>query len=190
MTLKKSCLDLFLVWCFFLGCRAQHAIRGWTRDGTARREKEKRGKRPKEKSSCSSALRSLGSEFDRPVKGKEKNPVFFLGVVLGFRANRMVPGPFRGAAVWSVKGHSPDTRDDGLYCCWQGHWALLVLEAQHWGFVHKMGTHTSGLVDDGEHRHRHVHRHSSGCRGKGETTHAYMHTHNANSHFEIHLDFC
>lgn len=64
---------------------------------------------------------------------------------------------------------------------------FLHWEAQHWEFVHKMGTHTQvallmmGNTDTDT---------ALGVGKGGEATHAYMHTHNANSHFGIYLDFC
>ncbi|KAH9237555.1 hypothetical protein K456DRAFT_1355641 [Colletotrichum gloeosporioides 23] len=41
MTLKKSCLDLFLVWCFFLGCRpTRNQGAGTGRHGTKKKKRE------------------------------------------------------------------------------------------------------------------------------------------------------
>lgn len=109
MTLKKSCLDLFLVWCFFLGCRpTRNQGAGTGRHGTKKKKREEtKGKKYLLERHFALLDPSL---IDR---SRGEKSVFFLGVVL-VSSNRMVPGPFRRAAVWSVNGHSPDTRDDGL----------------------------------------------------------------------------
>ncbi|KAK1853863.1 hypothetical protein CCHR01_03516 [Colletotrichum chrysophilum] len=181
MTLKKSCLDLFLVWCFFLGCRpTRNQGAGTGRHGT-KKKKEGRDQRKKVLARAHFALLDP-SLIDRS-RGKES--VFFWAWFL-FRAIGWFPVP--SAALRS--GRSTVTAQIremmGFIVVGKGIGHLLCWEEQR-QTTHGLGTHTqvallmTGNTDTDT---------ALGVGKGGGNTRIHAHTHNANSHFGIYLDFC